>query len=267
MAILEEAFCRVTDALDRNEIPWRLPAFPRNVLTGKPYGGVSPILLNIAAGALGCSSPWWGTIAEWAEVGSKVPFGAGTWVPGCKQAMYNLESTDRAYEPPPLTEDNPAKVFEAIVRGVGVRIEYVYNATCKYFWDGDYIVMPHPWMFAIGPGGIAGYYDALGHEVFHATEHRMVWDAHPDVNELRAEIGTGYLGALAGARPLPLHLARHHRHFASRWSRLLHQEPTLLFKVCDHVVASLDYLFRLAGRGSVLNFVPVNAVLHEEGGK
>jgi antirestriction protein ArdC len=258
---------RVAEALERGEIPWRLPAFPHNVCSGKPYGGVSPILLNIAAGALGCSSPWWGTRAEWAAVGNKVPFGLGAWLPGYKQALYNLESTDRAYEPPPLPEENTAQVFEAIVRGVGVRVHYVYNATCKYAWAGDTIVMPHPWMFAIGPGGPDGYWDALGHELFHATERRTAWDAHPDVNELRAEIGTGYLGALAGARPLPLRIARHHRRFAPRWARLLRREPRLLLRVCDHVVATLDYLFRLVGRGSVVSFAPDNPVLPEEGGE
>lgn len=237
---------RVAEALERDEIPWRLPAFPRNVRSGKPYGGVSPILLNIAAGALGCSSPWWGTVAEWAAVGSKVPFGLGARVPGCNQAVYNLDQTDRAYEPPPLPEENTAQVFEAIVRGLGVRVQYVYNATCKYVWDGDYIVMPHKWMFEIGPGGVDGYYDALGHELFHASERRTGWDGHPDVNELRAEMGAGYLSALAGANPLPLHLARHHRKYAPRWAQSLRSQPGLLVKVCDSVTATLDYLLGLA---------------------
>ena len=63
-------------------------------------------------------------------------------------------------------------------------------------------------MFEIGPGGASGYYDALGHELYHASERRVGWDAHPDVAELRAEIGSGYLLGALGIQPLPPHLAK-----------------------------------------------------------
>lgn len=249
MAItVESAAGRVADALDAGLIPWRLPSgMPRNVITGKFYGGVNPILLGIAA--QGCSTPWWGTLKDWQALGGTIrPDSLGVRIQHCPAAIYNLEQTDRRYEPPALVDEDPEEFFNAIVDKLGVRMEFVYNATCKYVWDGDYIVMPHRWMFEIGPGGVLGYWDAKGHELMHWSERRTGWDGHPDVNELRAEIGTGYLGALAGAKPLPLHLARHHRRFAPRWARLLRQEPGLLVRVCDHVVSTLDYLLGHAGR-------------------
>jgi antirestriction protein ArdC len=247
---MNEASNRVADALDAGLIPWRLRSgLPRNVVTGKLYGSLNPVLLEIAAGALGCTSPWWGTLKEWQTVGGRVrPDSLGARILNCPEVVYNLEQTDRAHRPSALPEDDPSKVFEAIVRSAKVRIEYVFNATCKYFWDGDYIVMPHPWMFEIGPGKIWGYFDGLGHELHHWSERRVYWKGSPEVNELRAEIGTGYLGALAGAKPLPLHLARHHRKYAARWAALMRSEPDMLVKVCENVTATVSWLFAFAGR-------------------
>jgi antirestriction protein ArdC len=269
VSTLEDASGRVADALDAGQIPWRFRSgLPMNVANRKFYGGVNPILLEIAAGTLGVSSPWWGTLREWQTVGSTVqPDSLGARIPHCPEAVHHLEQTDHNYEPPPLALDDPAPVFDAIIRNGGVNIEYVFSAECKYIGAEDKIRMPHKWLFEIGAGGISGYWDAKAHELCHFFERRTGWAAHPDVCELRAEIGSGYLLGALGIKPLPLHLARHHRKFAPRWSRLLRQEPGLLFKVCDHVVATLDYLFRLARRGSLANFAPVNPVLPDGGGE
>ena len=174
---------RVADAIDRGLIPWRLcSGLPRNIVTRKFYGGVTPILLEIAAGTLGCSSPWWGTLKEWESVSGKVrPDSLGARIPYWQETVYNLEQTDRGYEPPAPFYDDPAPVFDALVRGAGIAIEYVFNAECKYFGAEDKIRMPHKWMFEIGPGGVSGYYDALGHEIFHWSESRLHWDASADV--------------------------------------------------------------------------------------
>lgn len=267
MSTLEEASGRVADALDAGLIPWRFRSgLPRNVITGKFYGRINPILLEMAGSGLGGASPWWGTSKEWQAVGSTVrPDSLDVRILHCSEAAYNLTQTDHNYEPPPLALDDPAPVFDAIIRNGGVNIEYVFSAECKYIGAEDKIRMPHRWMFEIGAGGISGYWDAQAHELCHFFERRTGWDAHPDVCELRAEIGSGYLLGALGIKPLPLHLARHHRKFAPRWSRLLRQEPGLLFKVCGHVVFTLNYLFRLAGMGSIVNFASSSLVLPEEG--
>jgi len=238
---------RVADALQQGAIPWRLPVYPRNALSGKPYGGSVPILLNIAAGALGCEDcPWWGSLSDWSALKTRVPFGIGVRVPGCADPIHNWRFTDKAHEPPPLLIEDPTQVFEAIVKNAAIRIEHVCDSTCKYVGAGDFIVMPHRFMFEIG-SGISGWHDALGHEIFHWSERRTGWDSNDDVAELRAEIGTGYLGALVGATPLPLRLARHHRTFAPRWIRMMKADPHMLPSVCQNVTATVAYLLRFAG--------------------
>ena len=243
---------RVADALDRGEIPWRLTAgFPLNVVSRKPLGGTTPILLQIAAtDALGCSSPWWGTTEDWAAKNSKVPYGIGVRVPGSASPLHNWEFTDRAYVPPPLTAENPDAVFEAIIKGLGVSMEFVVRPECKYIGAQDTIRIPYRWMFEIGPGGTSGWFDALAHELFHASEPRLRlgWDGHPDVAELRAEIGSGYLCGLLGVAPLPRYLARHHDAHVGRWVRLMKADPQLFLKVCGDVTETVSYLLRFAGK-------------------
>lgn len=245
---IAEVAGRVADALDAGLIPWRLPSFPRNVLSGGLYNGVDPILLKLAADKLESSSPWWGTAKKWQAVGGGVrKDSSGARILGCSQVVYNFAETDRSYEPPRLTHVDPDEVFDAIIHNGAVNIEYVFNTTCMYYGAEDKIRMPHRLMFEIGPGGTAGYYDALGHELFHWSERRMAWDAHPDVSELRAEIGTGFLGALVGAKPLPLLLARHHRKYAAGWAKLMRSQPNLLVKVCENVTATVSWLLAFAG--------------------
>jgi hypothetical protein len=239
---------RVADALDAGGIPWRLVrGFPRNVRSGKPFGGISPILLQIPSDdALCCGSPWWGTIADWASVGSKVPSGVGVWVPSCSSPLHGMQLTDQACEPPLPVEDTDA-VFSGIIKGLGVKMEFGVDSTCKYIGSEDKIRIPHRWMFEIGPGGPLGWFDVLGHELFHATEPRLRWDGHPDVSELRAEIGSGYLCGLLGVKPLPRHLARHHDAHVGRWIRLMKADPQLMLKVCGDVTETVAYLLRFAG--------------------
>jgi antirestriction protein ArdC len=255
---------KVADALDEGMIPWRLPVMPKNVLTNRPYGGINPILLNIAASRLKLSSPYWGTDGQWRTLGFKVcQPDIEDWSTRIlllkenksptarriashrpvREFVYNLDQTDRAYQSilPSLPEADPANAFDEVVKKAGVRIEYGYDTTCKYIGSEDRIRMPHKCMFEIGPGGISGYYDALGHELLHWSEVRMGWDGDPDVCELRADIGTGYLGALLGAKPLPPHLARHHRKHAGRWASLMRADPEMLFKVCENVTTTVTY--------------------------
>lgn len=247
MVAVEEIAGRVADALDEGLIPWRMKHLPRSVYTGRVYGGVNPILLQIAAARLGLWSPFWGTARQWRSLGVEIRQATAHGVRLCPGVVvFDLEQTDRRCESPALAHSDPAPIFDTIVRNGCVQIDYVLSAECKYLYAEDKIRMPHRLMFEIGPGGASGYYDALGHELMHWSEVRMRWDAHPDVSELRAEVGSGYLLAALGVTPLPPHLARHHRKYAPRWAQLLRSQPGLLVKVCDSVTATLDYLLGLA---------------------
>ncbi len=71
----------VANALDDGLIPWRLTSFPRNVASGRLFGGVSPILLQIAATRLNGSSSWWGTSSQWQAAGNWVEPGEESFRP------------------------------------------------------------------------------------------------------------------------------------------------------------------------------------------
>jgi hypothetical protein len=239
---------RVIASVLAKDIPWRLTAFPRNILSEKPYGHTAPILLNIAAEALGCKDcPWWGSPSAWYVVKSRVPFGVGAWIPDSAAPLHNWKFTDRAYEPPPLPAQDPDAVLAAIIEGLGVKMEFVFSTECKYIGAGDKIRIPHKWMFEIGPGKLSGWYDTAFHELSHATERRLRWDGHPDVSELRAEIASGYVCGLLGVPPLPLHLRRHHDAHVGRWIPLMRDDPQLLFDVTKAASEAVAYLLQFAG--------------------
>jgi antirestriction protein ArdC len=173
----------------------------------------------------------------------------GVKIPGSSEALYNLDQTNRAYVPSPRPKENPDSVFAGIVSGLGVKIEHGFDATCKYLGAEDKIRIPHKWMFDIGPGGPSGYYDALGHELMHASEPRLKWEGHPDIGELRAEIGgSGFLCSLLGVPPLPLRLRRHHDVHVLKWIRLMKGDPQLLVRVCDAATDGVAFLVRFAGK-------------------
>lgn len=243
----------IADALDDGQIPWRIQYLPRDVQRGTVYAGINPLLLQVAARRWGFSSPYWSTIAGWHSQGCKVlqrrraAHVVVAELPA-QEAVFNYEQTDQAVTLPPLTYDAPADVLDKIISQAGVRIEFGWDATCKYIGAEDRIQMPHKLMFVVGPGGETGFYDALAHELYHWSEARVGWQASYEVSELRAEIGSGFILAALGIPPLPLHLARHHRRFAPAWSKLLRSHPSLLFRVCNDVCATLDWLLRLVGK-------------------
>ena len=239
----------VADALDRGEIPWRFFTFPRNILSGKPCYGTAPILLNIAAASKRHVSPWWGTAIHWAVFDSHVAPKSGIDIPDFDEPFFNWEVTDRSYCPPALRHEDPDAVFDAIVKLAGVRLVFNAGSDCRWIGGPDeHITIPHKWMFELGPGKVEAYWDALGHELFHFSESRVGWKADYDVSELRAEIGTGYLGALVGAKPLPINLAGHHRTYQARWSASLRADPMLLDRVCENVCRTVIWMHKIAGR-------------------
>lgn len=263
--LLSEFSNKVADALDQGFIPWRLPCLSRNILNGKVYGGVNPILLNLHALRFGYQSPYWGTFVQWQTVSAKVkqpdipgwgarillykPLSRSTMeLRLVRECVYNMEQTDGKYRPPVLVECDPGPVFEGIIKNAGIRMDYHAGADCRWIsGPNERIHMPHKWMFENGPGKVEAYYDTLGHEIFHWTEDRMGWKAHYDINELRAEIGTGYLGAALGVKPMPRRLAQHHDRYASTWANILRQNPQVLFDVCENVTATVTSLLRLVG--------------------
>ena len=70
---------RIVTAIEQGVLPWRRPwrtspnaGRPANVMSKRPYLGVNPLLLQIAAMQHGFSSRWWATYRQWSELGAKL---------------------------------------------------------------------------------------------------------------------------------------------------------------------------------------------------
>lgn len=72
--IRQQVHGTVMALLENGCVPWRLPLPHRgeghlNFLSGRPYGGVDPILLGLALAERGGTLPWWCTFAEARQAG------------------------------------------------------------------------------------------------------------------------------------------------------------------------------------------------------
>ena len=89
--IREEITQRIVAALESGVSPWRRPwrtssnaGRPANVVSKRPYTGINPLLLTIAAMQHGFQSRWWATYHQWGALGCQVKkrpanVGAGCW--------------------------------------------------------------------------------------------------------------------------------------------------------------------------------------------
>lgn len=244
----------VADALSAGIIPWSMHHLPRNALTGRLYRGLNPLLLQIAASRHGFSSPVWGSKKDWEAVGSKLaqPATAGTrvwifenlvyypWDRTEEDIAYNWEQTDRSFQPPGPVEYDPNQLFDLMVGGLGVRIDCAANSNYSLIEGRSRIMLP------VEGRGSASYFDHIACALMHFTERRLKWQAISLINELRAQIGAGYMLGFLGVEPNPAYLARHHWTFVLRWAELLQKNPEVLPEVCDHVTDTLDFLLGLA---------------------
>jgi hypothetical protein len=238
---------QIADALDAGQIPWRMSHYPRQIVSGRLFAGVNPILLQIAAARMNSTSPWWATKMECELCRHMVVVGPddGVQLPDQKENVFNLEQQpDRGFEPPELPYRRPAVVFDTLVREAGIKIEYDDEAICQYERDKDLIRIPYPFLFADDC-----FFHALSHEIFHFTERRMGWPAAATTpqDELRAEIGASFLCAVLGVKPLAARYRSNHDKFVQTWAADMRANPGLLFEVCNNVTATISGLLRFVG--------------------
>ena len=78
--IRESITNQIISALESGNVPpWRRPwrlgpnaGFPANVVSKKPYRGINPILLDVAASKHNLASKWWATFNQWRDLGGRV---------------------------------------------------------------------------------------------------------------------------------------------------------------------------------------------------
>jgi antirestriction protein ArdC len=77
--IRDQITARIVAALQAGTAPWRKPwsdrgntGSPANVISRRPYSGINPLLLDLAAQERGWTSRWWATYNQWRSLGLRV---------------------------------------------------------------------------------------------------------------------------------------------------------------------------------------------------
>ena len=82
---------QIIQSLEKGVSPWKRPwssdpcsGPPTNAVSGKPYTGVNPLVLNVVAENRGYKSKFWATYRQWEELGFQVikrpdEIGRGSW--------------------------------------------------------------------------------------------------------------------------------------------------------------------------------------------
>ena len=274
--IRERVTNQIIEALQRGISPWHRPWFPStnsgfhcNVITQRRYNGVNPLLLQIAALERGYQSKWWGSAEQWASLGGwvkgystaivqreRITRGGrdtnGEWhaatVPLLRQqAVFNADQVNgvpRFQTRPPAVEVQPDfKPAERVVQATGADIRENEGEKAWYHYPpapGDFIEIPSKFDFIIGLGGLKSWYNTIFHELFHWSEPRLGWNGGYDLNELRAEMGAGFLSAAIG---IPTYgPTNHHYSHVDAWVAALRQDPRTIFRVASAASAAVNFI-------------------------
>ena len=274
---------QIIEALKAGTVPWRKPwcnhensGHPVNVQTKRPYSGVNPLVLQIAAQRHGLRSKWWGTFNQMRAMGGKVKPRPAHVPPGewgtqivffkpVKKTEFNRDTGEeeeirfgflRSYtvfnaEQTDLTSyhvgDVPAKAdfvdFDPAERAVQATGADIRHGGDRAFYrrpneqgDGDFIQMPHKGQFTQEKE----YYATLLHETTHWSEVRLNWKGSYAEGELRAEIAAAYLLAELGV-PQSGDMTNHHA-YLGHWLENLHNDPRFIFTCSTAASKAADFI-------------------------
>ena len=260
-------------------MPWS-PAtntgFPANVVSKRPYSGVNVLLLHLAALEQGFQSRWWGTFEHWSSQGGHVRSRPAFVSPGCwgtrivlgkhitrlgrdrngerhtailpllrERTVFNADQVDNVphFQVQALTVDvqpnyQPA---EKVIAATGADIREVEADKAWYFYPPpDRIEIPPKFNFILGKSGLCGWYDSVFHELCHWTEPRLCWDGGYALNEMRAEIGAGFLSSQIG---IPSYgPGKHHFNHVESWVGALRQDHRAIFRVSSAASAAAAFI-------------------------
>jgi antirestriction protein ArdC len=257
-------------ALRDRLVPWHgTHGFPRNVTSRRRYDGYNALLLTAASVRYKFLSRFWGTKEEWESLGGRLQpdarcvnavlyrsgfygFGGGL----VRFCVYNLDQVEGSFVASrhPLPPVDYAKV-ESVVTKVGADIRYTDENVAEYHWkdddgDGDYIKMCHMRHFVRGPEGLPGYYYALFHELAgHFTEPqcRAGFWSHSEINELRADMASGFVASELAIPPVAYENRKHHQSLAETWGERIAKRPKMLYDVALSAAKGVDFILGCSG--------------------
>jgi len=263
---------RIVRALENRYVPWQKPwegcgegvGYPRDAKTKKKFFGINFLLLQMSAREHGFISNWWGTVAQFAELGSgiksrpeSVPL--GSW--STETILYKTEvnklltASSIVYNADQLTsilegyKSRPKlmpvyDLAEKVLHSTKAKIEHNTTGEAWYFYPPkDCITLPTKACFEEdGLGGMPSYYEALAHELIHWSEPRLGYDTNSDeaIRELRADIGAAMLVEELGV-PHSISFSNFNKWYM-QWIQLMRQDENLIFQVCASASNAVDYI-------------------------
>ena len=272
---------QIIEALEKGVPPWRQPWLGTantgrvaNVVSGKPYRGINPLLLSLHQQRHGFRSRWYGTFRQWQDMGGRImrrpddvpqgQWGCGIifWSKATKTEenehgeeeekeifflkQYSVFSIDqvqgehldhlRARDEGPLnTEFVDFEPAEQAIKATEATIKY-QGDRAFYRRDCDYIQVPPKTKFLKE----SEFYATCLHELSHWSESRTEWKGTYAEGELRAEIAAAYMLAELGV-PQSEDLSNHHAYLKS-WLQALRNDNRFIFRASTAANKAADFV-------------------------
>lgn len=272
----------VIAALEAGAAPWRRPwhvagGAPRNLISKKPYRGINHLLL-----ALGTTyeSPWWVTYKQARDLGGHVLKGEKAhlvtfWKFYDRQETADAEPAAGERRPPLLKQYwvfnsqqceglrlppeqeyapndwEPLPLCRQIVAEMPQRPRIEHGRKQAYYCPAlDYVGMPDLGRFE----SPEAYHATQFHELIHSTGHPSRLDrglgeniqpfGSPDYSkeELVAELGAGYLCAVAGIWPA---VTDNSAAYLQSWVRVLKGDKRLIVSAAGQAQRAADFVLGL----------------------
>ena len=284
--IREKISKQIVAALQAGTPPWRKPwtndknaGFPANIVSKRRYSGINPLLLELAARKHGFQSKWWATYGQWQQLGGQVKkrpddVPAGEW--GSKivffrpvkkvrkdddgrekkeqylvlreYTVFNLDQVEDvgldSYRVQAGSQTAPLdyRHVEEAIAATKADIRFGGDRAVYHPPPQDFIECPHKDQFLDLPS----YYDTLGHELAHWTEHRLNWQGSYALGELRAEIAACFLSTELGV-PQPDRMENHHAYLA-HWIGELKADHGVIFRISSAASKAADFILSFSGK-------------------
>jgi antirestriction protein ArdC len=278
---------QIIEALKSGDLPpWRRPwcnhrnaGHPVNIESNRPYSGVNPLLLQLAAQRHGLRSKFWGTFNQWHKLGGRIKprpskISPGQWGTAIvffkpvrrtevnkdtgeeeevrfgflrNYTVFNIDQVEGAHLDHLRVGDVPATSafvdFEPAERAITAT-----GADIRFGGDRAFYRRPTPdsngdFIQCPHKGQFTEqkeYYATLLHELCHWSECRLNWNGTYAEGELRAEIGACYALAELGV-PQSDDLSNHHA-YLGHWLEALQNDPRFIFTCSTAASKAADFI-------------------------
>lgn len=281
--IQEEITNKIIDSLQQGNIPWRRPwsaspnsGAPMNLVSGKRYRGINPLLLELHRHERGLTSKWYATFNQWRDLGANVMrrpdhIAPGEWgagiifyapikrtkedkrtgeeievnFPMLKQyCVFNSEQVELPDHLQHLADVEPESKNNEFIDFAPA--EAAIRATgakimcggdkCFYSPTTDHIQMVKKHRFEFEKE----FYAALLHELSHWSEKRCDWTGNYAEGELRAEMAAAFMTAEIGI-PNSDDLTNV-KAYLQNWLKALDDDPKFIFKASTAASKAADFV-------------------------